>query len=108
MFSSTTMASSTTKPTDKVSAIIEKLSSEYPHRYITANVPTIENGSARLGIVVAEKFRKNRKITSTTNTSASSSVNFTSSTDARIVAERSESTSRVTAGGNWACKTGSS
>ena len=46
-------------------------------------------GSARLGMIVAEKLRRNRKITSTTSASVSSSVNVTSSTEAWIVAERS-------------------
>ncbi len=46
---------------------------------MTVNVPTIEKGSARLGMIVAETFRRNRKITSTTSTAVSSSVNLTSS-----------------------------
>ena len=56
---------------------------------MTANVPTIDIGSARLGMIVAETLRRNRKITSTTSASVSSSVNFTSSTDSRIDSERS-------------------
>ena len=40
-------------------------------------------------MIVAESLRRKRKITSTTRTSVSSSVNFTSSTDARIDVERS-------------------
>ena len=31
---------------------------------MTANVPTIESGSARLGMTVAETLRRKRKITS--------------------------------------------
>ena len=54
MFSSMTIASSTTNPTDSVIAISDRLSIEKPHRYITANVPTSERGSARLGISVPE------------------------------------------------------
>ena len=53
MFSITTIASSTTKPVEIVKAIKERLSSEYPHRYITPNVPTRESGTATLGITVA-------------------------------------------------------
>ncbi len=49
----------------------------------------IDIGSARLGMIVADQLRRNRKITSTTSTSVSSSVNVTSSTDALIVSERS-------------------
>ena len=70
-------------------------------------MPTSENGSARLGIVVADKFRKNRKMTMITRKSASSSVNFTSSTELRIVMERSNSTHIFTEGGSAACKRGS-
>ena len=33
---------------------------------MTANVPTIDSGTARLGMIVAERLRRNRKITSTT------------------------------------------
>ncbi len=89
MFSSMTMASSTTKPTHSVSAIRERLSRLKPIRYITENVPTIDIGSDRLGISVAERLRRNRKITSTTRASASNSVNCTSSTDSRMDWERS-------------------
>ena len=56
----------------------------------------IDIGSAMLGMTVAETLRRNRKITSTTSASVSSSVNVTSCTDAWIVAERSYSTSTFT------------
>ena len=39
MFSSTTMASSTTRPVATISAISDRLFSEKPHRYITAKLP---------------------------------------------------------------------
>src|SRR5581483_2566774 len=89
MFSSMTMASSTTNPTDNVSAISDRLSSEYPSRYMTANVPTIDMGSAKLGMAVAEMFRKNKKMTRITSINASSNVNFTSPTELRMESERS-------------------
>ena len=57
--------------------------------YITANVPTSDIGSARLGMMVAETLRRKMKITSTTSTSVSISVNFTSCTDAWIAADLS-------------------
>ena len=41
----------------------------------------MENGRARLGITVAERFRKKRKMTSTTRHSVISSVVCTSFTD---------------------------
>jgi hypothetical protein len=91
MFSSITMASSTTNPTDSVSAISERLSRLYPNSHIAANVPTIDNGSARLGITVAERLRRNRKMTRTTRPSVMSRVSFTSWTESRIPCERSYS-----------------
>jgi hypothetical protein len=89
MFSSITIASSTTKPTQSVSAISDRLSRLKPNRYITANVPTIDMGMATLGIAVAVRLRRNRKITITTSDSVNHSVNFTSCTESRIDTERS-------------------
>ncbi len=54
MFSIITMASSTTKPVEIVSAIRDRLSSEYPSRYITPKVPTMDSGTAMLGMTVAD------------------------------------------------------
>ncbi len=45
MFSIMTMASSTTKPTEMVSAISEKLSSVKPNSHIAASVPAIDSGT---------------------------------------------------------------
>ena len=49
----------------------------------------IDIGSARLGMMVAETLRRNRKITITTRKTVSSSVNCTSLTEARIESARS-------------------
>ena len=57
--------------------------------YITAKVPMIENGSARLGMTVAQTFRRNTKITMMTSPSVSTMVNWTSRYDSRMVSERS-------------------
>ena len=108
MFSSITMASSTTKPTLSVSAMSERLSRLKPNRYITENVPAIESGRARLGMSVAETLRRNRKITSTTSVRASSSENCTSSTEARTDSERSYMISMDSPAGACARKVGSS
>ena len=89
MFSSMTIASSTTKPTERMSAIIDRLSRLYPRRYMMANVPIIEKGSARLGITVAQTFRRKTKITMMTSASVSSIVYCTSRYDSRMVSERS-------------------
>ena len=51
----------------------------------------IDMGSARLGMIVAERLRRNRKITITTRKMVSSSVNCTSLTEARIVSAWSPS-----------------
>jgi len=106
MFSSMTMASSTTNPTDRVSAMSVRLFTEKSVRYITANVPTMENGSARLGMIVAEMFRRNRKITRMTRHSVSTRVNLTSLTDSRIDWERSKMTPSSTDAGSCFWNTG--
>ena len=69
MFSSITIASSTTKPIERISAIIDRLFRLKCSTCMTANVPRIENGSASAGISVAEPLCRNRKITPTTSTS---------------------------------------
>ena len=89
MFSIITMASSTTKPVEIVSAISVRLLRLYPRRYITANVPTKDSGTATLGMIVADGLRRNRKITITTKAMVSMSSNCTSRTDARMVSVRS-------------------
>src|SRR3984885_6805032 len=89
MFSITTMASSTTKPVEIVSAISDKLSSVYPHIYITPNVPTSDRGTAILGMAVAQMLRRKKKTTRITRTMERTSVSCTSFTEARIVTERS-------------------
>ena len=103
MFSSMTMASSTTNPTASVRAIRERLSRLYCNRYITENVPMMDIGSAKLGMIVAVRLRRNRKITSTTSASVSSSVEVTSWTAASIEVDRSYSVATWTAGGISRC-----
>ena len=46
-------------------------------------------GRARLGMIVAETFRRKRKITKTTSAIASRSVNWTSPTEPRMDTDRS-------------------
>ena len=75
IFSSITMASSTTNPIDRINAIMEMLFMLKFSRYITEKVPTTENGSAIAGIMVAEKFRRKRKITRMTRASVAAMVN---------------------------------
>ncbi len=73
-----------------------------------ANVPTIDMGIDRLGMSVADTFRRKRKITSTTRISVITSVSLTSSTDSWMGSERSNRTCRETEAGSWARKVGSS
>ena len=58
---------------------------------MTPKVPTIEMGTATLGMTVAARLRRNRNMTMTTSPTVSTSVNSTSSTEARIVVVRSVS-----------------
>ena len=89
MFSSMTMASSTTKPTASVRASSERLSRLKFSACIMAKVPITEIGSASAGMSVAERLRRNRRITRMTRKPESSSVNCTSSIDSAIEVLRS-------------------
>src|ERR1700722_19197832 len=89
MFSIMTMASSTTKPVEMVSAIKVRLFKLYPSRYITPKVATKDNGTAMPGIIVAAILRRNRNITITTSATVSINSNWTSLTEARMVVVRS-------------------
>ncbi len=108
MFSIMTMASSTTKPVEMVSAISVRLLRLNPAKYMAAKVPTRESGTATAGISVVRSLRRNRNITPTTSATVSTSSNCTSATEARIVAVRSASTATRTAGGSVAVSSGSS
>src|ERR1700735_384227 len=106
MFSITTMASSTTKPVAIVSAIMDRLSMLYRHKYMTANVPIKETGTATLGIRVARTFRRKRKTTKITSPIEIASVRSTSLTDARMVVVRSSIMVKSIAAGMEAFKEG--
>ena len=67
VFSSTTMASSTTKPVATVSAIRLRLFSEKPSRYITPKVPSSDTTVATAGMMVARTLRRKALTTSTTS-----------------------------------------
>ncbi len=84
-----TMASSTTKPTAMLRAISDRLSRLKCRGSITAQAPSSANGITTLGISVARRSSRNRKITETTRTTVTSRVNFTSCTAARMVWVRS-------------------
>src|SRR6202040_3863394 len=99
MFSIMTIASSTTKPTEMVSAISEMLSRLKPATYMTEKVASSDSGTARLGITVAHIVRRKMKMTMTTRRMVSIIVNCTSCTAARTTSERSDTRSTLTEGG---------
>src|SRR5689334_6682472 len=107
MFSSMTMASSTTNPTDSVSANNVMLLMEKSNAYIAAQVPINEIGTASAGMIVAVPDRRNRKITRMTRQKAMLSVSCTSYTAARIDSDRSSSVSMRIDAGIWARNCGS-
>ncbi len=102
-----TMASSTTKPVEIVSAISDRLSRLKLSRYMTPRQPTSDSGADRLGISVAGSVRRKTKMTRTTSTIAMRSSNSTSLTEARIVVVRSLSTVASTPAGKPASICGS-
>src|SRR5271155_2673484 len=92
MFSITTMASSTTNPVAIVRAIMDRLSMLYLHKYMTANVPIKETGTATLGMRVARALRRKRKTTRITSTTERMSDDSTSCKEALMVVVRSSTT----------------
>ena len=67
----------------------------------------MDSGTATLGMIVADTLRRNRKITSTTSATVSSSENCTSCTEARIVTVRSVRIETFTSAGRLAWSWGS-
>src|ERR1700689_4412308 len=104
MFSSTTIASSTTNPVEIASAISDRLSRLYPSRYITPQVPTSESGTAILGMIVARTVRRNTNTTRMTSTTEINNVLSMSFTDARTLVVRSDTTESSIAGEIEDCK----
>ncbi|MCY1529078.1 hypothetical protein D9M68_642060 [compost metagenome] len=89
MFSSTTIASSTTRPmastmASRVSVLIEK-----PNRYISAQAPTSDTGMVTMGMMLARRLRRKKKITSTTRAMASPMVWNTESMERSINTDES-------------------
>jgi hypothetical protein len=106
VFSSTTMASSTTKPEATVSAISEMLFRLKPSRYIAPKVPSSETTVATAGIRVALKLRRKNDTTSTTSAMAMARVISISRSEARIDVVESDATRRSTSFGSWAFSSG--
>ncbi|MNV24332.1 hypothetical protein D3C71_1153930 [compost metagenome] len=89
MFSMTTMASSTMKPTATTIATKVRLFRLNPANDITANVATSDTPSTADTIRVADTCRRKAAITAITSTMATTSVSCTSCSDERMVRVRS-------------------
>ena len=70
MFSTTTMASSTTMPIASTRPNSERLFREKPATAIAANAPTSDTGMATIGITAARQDCRKIKTTTTTRTIA--------------------------------------
>ena len=70
MFSSTTIASSTTRPIDSTMPSSVSVLMENPAAAMMPNAPTIDTGMAMTGISVVRHSRKNANTTSTTSANA--------------------------------------
>ncbi len=82
-FSTTTMASSTSRPMASTMANMVSVLMVKPHAASTPNVPSSTTGTAMVGMSVARKFCRNRYITRNTSAIASTSVRTTSSIEMR-------------------------
>ena len=80
-FSTTTMASSTSKPMASTRPNMVRVLMEKPKAAMTPKVPSSTTGTAMVGIRVARKFCRNRYMTQNTRKMASISVCTTSSMD---------------------------
>ena len=108
MFSSTMIASSTTKPAAIVIAISDRLLRLKPSRYMTPKVPISDTGTATEGTRPARIERRKAKVTSTTRITLMVSDRSTSLSEARMVVVRSVATTTSTSFGSAACSSGSS
>ena len=108
VFSSTTMASSTTKPVATVSAIKERLFRQKPSMYITPKVPSSETMVATAGMMVARTLRRKALTTSTTSTMDRIKVNSISCSEERMELVLSDATCSLMSPGSCACSCGSS
>ena len=77
-FSTTTMASSTSRPIASTIANIVSMLMENPNSPNTAKVPRMTTGTASVGISVARMFPRKRYITRNTSRTASNRVLTTS------------------------------
>ena len=84
MFSVITMASSTTRPTERTTASIVSTLMEKPATYITKKAPMSDTGMTMHGTSVTRQSRRKRKMMMMTSTKASYTVLSTSLMEARM------------------------
>ena len=99
MFSVTTIASSTTKPTAIVRPIREIVSRLWPIPSMKGKVPIRHRGMEIPGMRVADTVRRNKKMTKATRPMVIPRVTCTSRIEARVVWVWSPTTSSRTPGG---------
>ena len=98
-FSTTTMASSTTKPTAIVIAINESVSSVKPATHIAAKLPAMERGTEIPTAIVCARLRRKTSTTPITRRMATSSVFIKSRIEERMDSVRSVSVLILTPAG---------
>ncbi|MNO67917.1 hypothetical protein D3C76_587340 [compost metagenome] len=106
MFSTTTMASSTTNPTEMTMATRVRLFRLKPSTYISAQLAISDTPSTLDTTRVADHWRRNSAITPITRATAIIRVSSTSCSEARMVWVRSCSTDTSTEAGSISCSLG--
>ena len=99
MFSSMTMASSTTRPIARTNARRVSVFTLKPASDIRANVPMRDTGIVTSGMSDARKVRKNTNMTNATSSDASKIVVYTALIERSMNTELSFATSICTPGG---------
>jgi hypothetical protein len=107
MFSRTTMASSISRPTHRLSAISVIMLMVKPNRFMNRKVPISAIGSVSPVMTVERHEFRNRNTISTVSSAPSISVRRTLSTATRMGREPSVMGSSRTPGGSWACSSAS-
>ena len=107
MFSSITMASSTTRPMASTSASSVSVLIEKPASCISAKAPIRLTGMVTMGMIDARTVRRKTKITSATSAIASTMVWYTLFTARSMNTELSLAMSIFTSGGMSSCRRGS-
>ena len=107
MFSTTTMASSTMKPTATTSATRVRLLRLNPSAYMAAVAATSDTASTAPTMAVADTWRRNSPMMTITSPTVTARVISTSCCEARMVRVRSLSRPSSTLAGIWALSRGS-